>query len=121
MFHATNTPDAAISVTAMGLCRKMEKDPPLRIKDWRKVISAAGPRIMARTKGAISNPQQRKAYPRIPEPSSTVSSNVSRGHISLVDLVVSVQPSAAAVAPCIRPEMTADTLSSVVGNGDGLG
>jgi hypothetical protein len=60
----------------MGLLKKMEKEPALRIKDWRKEYSIRGLMINARTKGARSKFSLRKLYPRIPEPQRTIKSTV---------------------------------------------
>ena len=60
----------------MGLLQKIEKDPSLRIKDWRSDISSSGPMIRARMKGARSYFSLRNMYPKIPEPNRTRRSKV---------------------------------------------
>jgi len=49
-----------MSVHAIGLSKKMEKDPALRISDCRNAISIVGPISMARMNGAISKSSFRK-------------------------------------------------------------
>ena len=61
---------------AMGLAKKIEKEPPLRIRDCRKAISIMGPTIMARINGAISYCNFRNTYPKIPEARRTHSSKM---------------------------------------------
>jgi hypothetical protein len=60
MFQKNNRQDSTISVQAMRLLKKIEKDPALRIRDCRNDISRVGPIIMARMNGAISKSSFRK-------------------------------------------------------------
>jgi hypothetical protein len=54
MFQRNNRRERVRKVRAIGLFQKIEKEPPLRINDWRKASSMVGPRINARMNGARS-------------------------------------------------------------------
>jgi hypothetical protein len=60
MFQMHKRQDSMIRVYAIGLLKKIEKDPALRISDCRNVISRVGPIIIARMNGAISKSSFRK-------------------------------------------------------------